>query len=192
MPDNLLISANPEEANLVLKLSNDSEAAFTKIYDQYRPRVYNIALRYLKCGVQAEEVVQDVFMKLWLNRKELKMDAPVEAWIYTVAKNNTLNRLKKIATENKAKEYLGHRLTYEESTVYDRMKMADYNAMLQTALQSLSGNQLKVYLLAREENLSHVQIAAHLNISRLTVKTHMSRALQNLKLFFANRRYPVN
>lgn len=173
-------------AELVRLLTNDDEGAFKKIYEAYRNRVYNVAFRYLKCDMQSQEVVQEVFLKLWIKRNDIKVDAPIEAWLFTVAKNNTLNKLKKIATENKAKVYLKYTWKGNEDTTFDRVRNSECSLQINKALKTLSQNQLKVYTLAREENLSHLQIAALLNISPLTVKTHMSRALQHLKLLLAN------
>jgi RNA polymerase sigma-70 factor (ECF subfamily) len=188
MLKNDLLPAACEKAKLVSLLADNNQSAFQSIYDKYRHRVYHVALRYLKSAELAQEVVQDVFLKLWTERKRLNPDAPVEAWLYTVAKNNTLNRLKKIAVEDKAIQSLKHTAKQRNDySTQDGLKESDCQRLLNEALQSLSTNQLKVYRLAREESLSHLQIAEHLNISPLTVKTHMSRALGHLKLFFANR-----
>ena len=91
-----------EDAHLITLLADDSEYAFQLMYDRYRNRIYQTAIRYLKSPLLAQEVVQDVFLKLWIERKNIKIDQPLEAWLYTVAKNNLLNRLKKIACEWKA------------------------------------------------------------------------------------------
>ena len=88
-----------EEAKLISLLSNDSEYAFQLMYDRYRNRIYQTAIRYLKSPMLAQETVQDVFLKLWLERKNLKPGTSIEAWLYTVAKNNLVNKLKRIAIE---------------------------------------------------------------------------------------------
>ncbi len=94
-------SQRPETVHLA---TPDSEFAFQSIYNQHRHCVYHVALRYLKSAESAQEVVQDVFIKLWAERKNINMDASVEAWLYQVAKINTLNRLKKTATTTHLKQ----------------------------------------------------------------------------------------
>ncbi|MEO8944507.1 MAG: sigma factor, partial [Ginsengibacter sp.] len=95
-----------EDSQLIALLSDDSEYAFQLLYDRHRRRIYQTALRYLKSPSLAQEVVQDVFLKLWFYRKDIKADRSLEAWLYSLAKNNVLNRLKKIANEWKAKNDL--------------------------------------------------------------------------------------
>ncbi len=91
-----------QDSELYALLCEDDENSFRFIYDKYHDRIYRVAMRYLKSDTISEEVVQEVFMKLWIERSNIKSGTPLEAWLYTVAKNNTINRLKKIATEWKA------------------------------------------------------------------------------------------
>jgi RNA polymerase sigma-70 factor (ECF subfamily) len=170
---------------LLSTLADGNQATFKFIYNTYRHRIWTIAIRYLKSEVLAEEVVQEVFMKLWSEREKIKPETPVEAWLYTVAKNNTINRLKKKAIEWKAENYLKvTQDSYDESTL-NKINDAECQRLLNKALKSLSENQRKVFKLAREEDCSYMEIATQLKISPLTVKTHMARALASLKLFFA-------
>lgn len=183
----LAISANLnlcDDAGLFTLLAADDEKGFKFIYNKHHERIYRIAMGYLKSDAVAEEVVQEVFMKLWFERNNIKPGTPIQGWLCTVAKNNTINRLKKMASESKAINYLKVTQAQHGNCAQDKLKDADCNQLLGKALNNLSDNQRKVFRLAREENQSYIQIANHLNISPLTVKTHMSRAMLNLKTFF--------
>jgi RNA polymerase sigma-70 factor (family 1) len=173
-----------EEYKLLSLLAEDSEYAFQLIYDRHRNRIYQTAIRYLKSPYLGQEVVQDVFLKLWFERKNLKTDKPVEAWLYTVAKNNILNRLKKIANEWKALDHLAHFTSNSTVPAFEKSESAEYSQLLHKAISGLPDQQQKVFDLARKEKLTYIQIAEQLNISPLTVKTHMTRALQNIKTQF--------
>lgn len=175
-----------EEAKLVALLADDSEYAFQLLFDRHRNRIYQTAILYLKSPVLAQEVVQDIFLKLWFERRNLRKDLPLEAWLFSIAKNNLLNRLKKVANEWKALNNL--RLTSSQSinSTEDKVQESQYNQLLQEAIRSLAEQQRKVFLLARTEHLTYIQIGEKLGISPLTVKTHMSRALENIKAFFAS------
>ena len=83
---------NFEASRLISLLNEDSEYAFQLIYDKHRNRIYQTALKYLKSPIIAQDVVQDVFMKLWYERHNIEASKPVEAWLYSVAKNNILNK----------------------------------------------------------------------------------------------------
>lgn len=176
-----------EEAKLITLLAEDSEYAFQLLFDRHRNRIYHTAIRYLKSPVLAQEVVQDVFLKLWFERKNIRQELPLEAWLFTIAKNNLLNRLKKVANEWKALNNL--RLTSNQSIniTEDIVQESQYNQLLQEAIKSLAEQQGKVFLLARTEHLTYSQIGEKLGISPLTVKTHMSRALENIKAYFASQ-----
>jgi RNA polymerase sigma-70 factor (ECF subfamily) len=175
-----------EESKLISLLAEDSEYAFQLLYDRHRKRIYQTALRYLKSPILAQEVVQDVFLKLWFNRKSLKPDQPLEAWLYSLTKNNLINRLKKIANEWKALKGLGFISERSINNIENNLQESQYNELLQTAIGQLSEQQQKVFTLARHEQLTYLEIGKKLQISPLTVKTHMSRALESIKVFFSD------
>jgi len=174
------------DEELMSLLASGNRDGFDIIFNKYHKRVHSIAMRYLKSETVADEVVQEVFMKLWLERKNINNAASIVGWLCIVAKNNTLNRLKKQAAEWRAINQLKVIQPQSDDSTQEKLKEADCNNLLATALKTLSENQQKVFKLAREENQSYLQIADHMNISPLTVKTHMSRALSNLKYFFAS------
>ena len=175
-----------EEAHLITLLADDSEYAFQLMYDRYRNRIYQTAIRYLKSPLLAQEVVQDVFLKLWIERINIKTVQPVEAWLYTVAKNNLINRLKKIANEWKAISNLKLLTQQFVDSSSNKIEEAQYNERLQKAIQSLPPHQQKVFYFARNEHLTYIQIGEKMGISPLTVKTHMSRALLHIKTHFSD------
>lgn len=180
-----------EETKLILLLAEDSEYAFQLIYDRYRNRVYQVAIRYLKSPIYAQEVVQDVFLKLWLERKKFNKDQPLEAWIYSVAKNNLLNRIKKIANNWKAIGKLKLSLSKFVDNADYKIKDAQYNLLLKNALEGLSKQQQKVFILARQEKLTYLQISEQMGISQTTVKTHMVRAMEHIKNYFSAKGEPL-
>ena len=163
-------------------IADDIENNFQFIYNTYHHRIYQVALRYLKSPANAQEVVQDVFMKLWSERSNIKSGTSVEGWLFTVAKNNTINRLKRRALEWKAADYFKNagKDDCDDSTL-NKLQDADYQQVFRKALKSLTEHQQIVFKLAREDNLSYAKIGERLGISPLTVKTHMSRSLKQLK-----------
>lgn len=172
-----------DEEKLMQMISCDREDAFQIIFERHRTRTYKQAMRYLRSPQVAEEVVQEVFLKLWTNRATLHTRGPIEAWLFTVTKNNILNRIKKASVEQKAIGELKVTHPTEDDSMQDRIQDNDYKVIIKAALNQLTEKQLEVYTLARQSNLTYFQIAEHLNISPLTVKTHMSRALCQIRVF---------
>lgn len=175
------IHPNLNENQLVEMLVDGNEKAFRFFYDRYRNRIYRLALRYLKDEVDAQEVVQEVFIKFWEHRDKIRTGSPVEGWIVTMAKNHLLNKLKKQAAEWKLTNNYKHVKVSLDNSLEEKIQESDYNLFLKNTLQTLTDKQLMVYTLARKENLSYFQIAEQLSISVLTVKTHMSRALCHIR-----------
>ncbi len=173
-----------EESHLIALLAEDSEYAFQLMYDRHRNRIYHVAVRYLRSPLLAQEVVQDVFLKLWIERKNIKTDQPLEAWLYTVAKNNLVNRLKKIANEWKALSDLKNLTAQFVNAASDKIEESQYQELLHKAIDSLPQQQQMVFILARNEHLTYNQIGDKMGISPLTVKKHMSRALLHIKTYF--------
>lgn len=187
MNKSLSIHETCENNRPLFLIANDCQQTFETIFNRYRNPIYKTALRYLKCTSLAQEVVQDVFLKLWLHRKIIAADTPIERWLFTVAKNNVFNRLKKLANEYKVKKHLETTNKEADNSTLENMQAGEEQVLLIKALNQLSDQQQTVYRLARDENYSYLEIAKHLDISPLTVKTHMSRALNNLKTFYATR-----
>ncbi len=173
-----------EESTLLSMLAQDSEYAFQLLFDRYRNNTYKVALMYIKSPVLAEEIVQDVFLKLWYQRKNLLEIRSLENWLFTLTRNLTFNCLKKIAYEWKAREKWLDQNVLSENTTDHKLLNKEYHQLLQQAVDNLSPQQQQVYKLAKEESLSYEAISEHLSISQLTVKTHMARALASVRLFF--------
>lgn len=176
-----------EENKLKSLLAEDSHYAFQLLYDRHRNRVYQTAVHYLKSPHLGQEVVQDVFMKLWFERHDLQRFSSLEAWIYTVARNNIMNRLKRLAVEWKALHHLGSQSVSSDQHTLQQLDDREYSRVLQEVILELPQQQRQVFELARQEKLTYAEIGERLRISPLTVKTHMARALQQIRIQLAGR-----
>lgn len=173
-----------EEQKLISLLKEGSEYAFQLIYDQHRNRIYVTAIRFLKSPLIAQDVVQEVFLKLWFERKNIDPSKSLSAWLYTIAKNNILNQLKKVAHEwnylDKQSFLQTKSINFTENNILEN----DYNYHLQKAILALPEQQRNVFKLAREQSFTYNQIGVKLGISPLTVKTHLSRSVVSIKKYF--------
>lgn len=183
----MLDQSKYEESKLVLLLAQDSEYAFQLLYDRHRNRIYKTATRYLKSPILAQDVVQDVFMKLWFSRKSLHTNQPIEAWLQTVARNNIITKLKKLSNECKAMNELPSFVASKSNVTENTVNDTEYASILNNAINTLPEQQKKAYLLSRNENLTYIQIGEKLELSPLTVKTHISRALLHIKKALAEK-----
>lgn len=172
---------NPAEERQVLELLGQGDAfAFTLLYDHYRARIYGVALRFLKSRDHAEEVVQEVFLKVWTKREDMVGLLNFEAYLFTMARNVVFDFLKNLAKEVANKKDFTF-IVQEVIGADQRLIEQQYSQLLHHAVSQLPPQQKQIFRLARIEGLSHQAIADELQISRLTVKAHMAKALQTIR-----------
>lgn len=155
------------------------EKAFRKIYDRYRARVYSYALKITLSAEAAEDVVHDVFLKLWDNGG---MDVDnVRGFLRVVTRNHTLNVLRKQMIENRSTADALQSKSVSDFTTDDTLAFHETRAIVFNAISRLSPQRKQVFLLCREEGLKYDEVAKRMNLSPLTVKTHMQHALRFLR-----------
>jgi RNA polymerase sigma-70 factor (family 1) len=138
-----------------------------------------ITLHNLK--LMADEVVQEVFLKLWLNRKSLAQVNNFNAWLHTIARNNVFDTVKKAAREAQMLKNIGAIRPSASNNVDTFVFDKENEALLHQALEQLSPQQRQVFNLSRNQGMKYDEIAIELNISRNTVKTHLSNALHTIR-----------
>jgi RNA polymerase sigma-70 factor (ECF subfamily) len=169
---------------LIYRISEGDPQAFRKMFEEYSPKVYAFALKLTHSSTMAEEMVQDVFMKIWLNRKSLCGIDHFPAYLYAMTRNMALNILKRMALEEKAKRSIAQETSGTHSHTEEEIIYTDYHHLLSRAIEGLPPQQKLVYSLCHGEGLKYEEVAQKLRISRLTVKTHMQQALRNIKSHF--------
>ncbi|SKB46917.1 RNA polymerase sigma factor [Dyadobacter psychrophilus] len=167
-------SALHQETELLLSVSQGDERAFTAIYNHYHQRLGTHIYRITKSTELAEEVVHDVFLKIWLNRETLVNVENFPVYLYVISKNAALNCLKRAAREKA--------LTTELDADFDQISLPgtpedDYRYILiDEAIDRLPPQQRQAYLLARHERLSYMEVAQRMNLSKETVKKYLQIA----------------
>lgn len=172
---------------LLLLLQKDDRVAFYNLYERYSKRLYGFVLQYVKVDSDAEEIVQEVFIKIWGKRKTIDVYSSFESFLFTVAYNATMSLLRKRVTENK---YLAHlqsiQQVNETTEPNTELYYNELNEKLKSLLNELTPRQKEIFILSREEGLTHEQISKKLSISVNTVKKHMSNTLSFLKSHLNN------
>lgn len=166
-----------DQKKLLLELSQGSELAFTKLYNQYKNIVYATALKITKSKTLAEEVVQDVFLKIWQNHENLAEIANFENYLFIISRNHIFDMIKKIARETNLVSDINYKNTVSDDTD-SAIKDDQYNIILNQIIEQLPPQQQKIYKMAKWDGLSHQKIGENLGISTETVKKHMAQALK--------------
>ncbi len=173
---------NKSNTELIKLLKNGDIAAFDAIYNQYCYKLHQFVFMYLKQEEDAEGIVQEVFIKIWQSREKIDVYASFESFLFTIAYNATMSLLRKRMSEAKSKEYLKSLQQIEiAEQVIDEIYFKELNQKVQTLLDQLTARQKEIYLLSREEGLTHEEIAQKLNISESTVNNHLVKTIKFLK-----------
>lgn len=188
IPDTVKTLLLPNETDLLALVANGDEKAFAALFHHYRPKIYSYAFHLFRNIGLADELVQEVFLKVWLNRDKLPHILKFESWVFIITRNQVFDTLKQLAREAAARKQMAHFLDPEADLVEDHVITKENEARLQNALNHLSPQQKLIFTLSRQEGMKHEEIATQLNISRNTVKTHLVHALKTLKdlLYFSD------
>lgn len=163
-------------------LREGNQVAFYNLYERYCKRLYGFVLKYIKQEADAEEIVQEVFIKVWEARAKINTYSSFESFLFTIAYNATISLFRKRVTEKKYLEYLMSSQQVEMAPdAADEIHFHELNEKLHALFNELTTRQKEVFQLSREEGLSHEEIARKLNISVATVKKHLSNTLAFLK-----------
>jgi RNA polymerase sigma-70 factor (family 1) len=172
------------EKELLSRLAAGDEAAYKELLRAYWNPIYSLAFAYLKSPEQAEDAVQETFLKLWDKRASLAAIEKFNDWLFITTRNHIVSVLrKKIAAP--LHDGLSQLLqqTYQQPDTLAETNQT--RQLLHKAIALLPERRRMIFLLSRQEGLSYEQIAEKLNISRIAVKGQIAQALIFLREYLA-------
>ena len=173
---------NIHEDNLLQEqIVAGSELAFSRLYHKTNKNIYNVVMTYVKNEHVAIELVQQVYIKLWNNRQKLKEVKCLKDYLFVITKNLTLDHFKKITVETKFLAELMLREKDPVNTTAEKIEQIEYEELLSNAIRQLPPQQKEAWLLINEQELSYAEIAAKMNISKLTVKRHLELSRKRVR-----------
>jgi RNA polymerase sigma-70 factor (ECF subfamily) len=170
---------NQEEHALLERIAADDQAAFGQLVDKYTNIIYPYLLHWLKRAHEAEELTQDIFLRLWRNRAKLPDIDNFAGYVFVIARNrlNSALRERLLASETITEDKLSSLLA-DPSRSLEGKELA---VILHQAIESLPPRRKEVFLLSRSEELTYEAIAERLGISRSAVRQHIVEALVFLR-----------
>ncbi|MBO5225762.1 MAG: RNA polymerase sigma-70 factor [Parabacteroides sp.] len=168
------------EKELIIRLKQGSKEAFTTLYKQYWKQVYDFSCLYLTSVSAAEEVVQEVFIKVWESREFLREDDNFKGLLFIITRNMIFNQHRKKLNED------FYRVTVlaamEQSyDIEDEIETNNLREYIDLLIEELPPRRREIFNLSRKENKSYKEIALLLNISEKTVENQIHEALKFLK-----------
>lgn len=172
------------EKELVEKLRQGDSFAFEVLFYKYRNKVKGFAVKLVPAQVDPEEIVQEVFVKLWLRKETLNAEKNFQSFLFSIAKNLVLDHLKSAVNRRMyfVSEHFQQDLLADEDV--DSQLTEDKEAKLLQLINEIPERRREIFRLSRFEGMSYKQIALHLNISENTVDSQIRNALAFLRKEF--------
>lgn len=170
-----------DEKSLLLAIKCDDPDAYKKLFLRYRLKVYYFAFRFLRNKSDAEEVVQEVFIRVWNSRKQINETLSFNSYLFTITKNYIFNLNRDKINHKAFIEFLIPFCSELENTTEETVISKDLEAHLKNAIDTLPTKRRIIFKKSREEGLTYPQIASELNISEKTVESQIRLAIKWLK-----------
>jgi len=180
------MAVNPllDEVEILAKIAGGNQAAFTILFKHYQHFVFSFSKRITHSEESAGEVVQDIFLKIWLNRENLPQVKNFGAYLNRLVRNYSLNVVRQQLQEAKsAGEFSKSFSEADQSTILE-LDYNETNTLLNQAIAELSPQQRMVYQLCHQQGLKYKEAAIQMNISSQTVNAYMKDALKKIRNHF--------
>jgi RNA polymerase sigma-70 factor (ECF subfamily) len=171
---------NLDDEELLRLLKDDDESALAGIYKKYWDKLYVSAHAVLRDGQACEDIIQEIFLKLWLNRSVIHIQTSLASYLYASVRYAVYRQIKSGRVREDLFDHVFERI--QAGPDYDNLEYKELNLQINALVDRLPEKCRAIYRLSREQHLSHKQIAAQLNISPKTVENHLTKALSFLRV----------
>jgi len=174
-----------EDKYLLGLLQKNDSVAFEALFEKYASRLYHFALHFFHgSAYDAEEVVQNVFLKIWENRATIDSVQNFNSYLITIAKHQMYDTIKHKFVAQKHQQYILN-VAAKSTSDEDQSILQDMIELMLSCIEQLPDQQKEVMLL-RNKGFTNAEIAQKLALSIRTVETHVSNALKVLRRYFLN------
>lgn len=175
------------EKELLRLIAEGDEVAFKDLFYYYLPVLELLVIRIIKKKEAVPDLIQEIFMRIWLSRDKLtEIDQP-KSWIFQIAYYQSFNWLRQQRIRNQAQGVPTNSIDFGcKNSTDERTLFLDTRRFVHEAVERLSPQAKKVYLLSREEGLKPREIAERMELSTQTVKNTLSRSLKSIRTYLCN------
>jgi RNA polymerase sigma-70 factor (ECF subfamily) len=170
-----------DDASLVVLVQQGNEQAFSQIYERYKGVLYIHAVKMLKDRDEAQDVIQELFTKLWHKRDSLQINTNISAYLYTAVRNRILDIFSHGKIVSVHQQSLQNFINQGEYQTDNYIREKELSFLIESEISALPPKMKEVFELSRKEHLSYLQIAEQLEISENTVRKHITKALARLR-----------
>lgn len=175
------MTVKPDLDKIIAALANDNEAPMEELFNYYYPRLFNFSRKFLKIEHGIDDIIQEVFVKIWQNRKKINSQTTFNSYIFTITRNLLLNELRSRLNNEKTRDEIRSLSLAQEYSSTDEIEYHDVKEKVDQLIKTLPERQKEIFILSRKEGLSHKEIAEKLGINTKTVEYHITLAVKYLK-----------
>ncbi len=170
-----------EEKLLIRSFVKGDEKAFECLFERYHRRLYGFLYSLLKSTEDAEEIVQDTFVKIWENRHRFREEYTFESFLFKIAKNSFLNLNRKKINRKIFQEQYGLAFEWSQNTTEDYLLFKETREIIDAIVEEMPPKRREIFILQKIDGLSRKEIAEKLGISIITVDSHLLKANIHMK-----------
>jgi len=176
-----LMNQSLDERQLVIQLKDGNQASFHKLYSTYAPKLFAFSRKYLSTQEDAEEIVQEVFIRIWEKKENIDENQSFSSYVIQAAKHRIFNGFRKKVNEQAYLDFLIH--SNDSSRNYTELEVEYYEvkSKAENAINAMPPKRQEIFRLSREAGLKNKEIAEKLEISIKTVENQMGKALKYLR-----------
>ncbi|MFD1631629.1 RNA polymerase sigma-70 factor [Pseudopedobacter beijingensis] len=169
------------ESELLMKIAEGDESAFCELFDYYQKYVFSFGRKLMRSNEIAEEIVQDIFIKIWERKEKLREVDNFGGYLNILVRNHSFNLLRQLAYRQKTGAEMVLSYSDEDNHTQQTIDYRETLRILEEVLDTLPEQQKTVYRLCHLEGLKYEEAAAKMNISVATVHYHMKLALKSIR-----------
>lgn len=173
------------ETEWLKQAAQGDEGSFTRLFEAYHQKLGAYVFRLTGSRELAKDIVQDVFLKIWMDREVLANVRRFGAYLYVLSRNRTYNCLRRIAREQVRNQAVVRQIVQQEACEQEEY---DYDRLLDQAVQQLPPQQRRAYLLSRRQRLKYAEVALQMGISLETVKKYIKLASHSVSGYVRTHR----
>jgi RNA polymerase sigma-70 factor (ECF subfamily) len=179
----LNITSPHDERELLSLLKQGNEQAFEKIYNSYSSRLFGNVFKMVKSETTTQEILQDVFIKIWSNRASIDLDKSFRSYLFRIAENQVYDFFRKASRDKKIQAQLFAAATEEYEHIETIIHRKENALLLQKAIESLSPQRQQIFRLIKLDNKSYEEVSRQLGISVSTISDHIVKANKAIREF---------
>ena len=177
------ITSPHDERELLSLLKQGNEQAFEKIYKSYSSHLFGNVFKMVKSETTTQEILQDVFIKIWSNRASIDLDKSFRSYLFRIAENKVYDFFRKASRDKKIQAQLFATATEEYEHIETMIHKKENDLLLKRAIDSLSPQRQQIFRLIKLDNKSYEEVSRQLGISVSTISDHIVKANKAIREF---------